>query len=92
MDVLTPHELGSTKKGKGGNKTQAVVLSLLDRLPPPPAGSRYHIFLDSLFVSTRIIEYARIQGYRITGTCRDNSRVIQELLNLKKSDKNDVIQ
>ncbi len=37
IGVRTLRELGGTKKeGKGGNKTQAVVLYLLNRLPKPP--------------------------------------------------------
>jgi hypothetical protein len=58
--VRTPRELGGTiKAGKRGNKTQAVVLHLIGRLPKPPTGSGYHVFLDNLFVSTKLIEYAR---------------------------------
>jgi hypothetical protein len=37
VGVRTPRELGGTKKaGNGGNKTQAVVLHLIKRLPKPP--------------------------------------------------------
>lgn len=79
------------KGGKGGKKAQAVVLHLLKRLPIPPLGSGYHVFLDNLFVSTRFIEYARSQGIAVTGTCHDSSGVIQELLDLTKKDKKDVI-
>jgi hypothetical protein len=93
LGVRTPRELGGTiKAGKGGNKTQAVVLHLIKRLPKPPKGSGYHVFLDNLFVSTRMVEYARSQGVGITGTCRDNGGVIQELLDLKKKDKSDIIK
>ena len=93
LGVRTPRELrGTVKAGKGGNKTQAVVLHLIKRLPKPPKGSGYHVFLDNLFVSTRMVEYARSQGVGITGTCRDNRGVIQELLDLKKKDKRDIIE
>ena len=61
-------------------------------MPKPPKGSGYHVFLDNLFVSTRMVEYARSQGVGITGTCRDTKGVIQELLDLKKKDKSDVIE
>jgi hypothetical protein len=92
VGVRTPRELGGTKKeGKGGNKTQAVVLHLLNRLPKPPQGSGYHVYLDNLFVSTRFVQYARSKGVAITGTCRDTGGVIKELLELKKKDKKDVI-
>ena len=92
VGVRTPRELGGTiKAGNGGNKTQAVVLHLIKRLPKPPKGSGYHVYLDNLFVSTRFIQYARSQGVAITGTCRITSGVIKELLDLQKSDKKDVI-
>jgi len=93
LGVRTPRELGGTiKAGNGGNKTQAVVLHLIQRLPKPPEGSGYHVYLDNLFVSTRFIEYARSQGIGVTGTCRDTRGVIQELLDLKKKDKKDIIK
>jgi hypothetical protein len=93
VGVRTPRELGGTiKAGKGGNKTQAVVLHLISRLQKPPPSSSYHVFLDNLFVSTKFVDYARAQGIAITGTCRDTGGVIQELLDLKKSDKKDVIK
>jgi hypothetical protein len=92
VGIRTPRELGGTKKeGKGGNKTQAVILHLIGRLPPPPAGSGYHCYLDNLFVSHKFLLFARSRGIGLSGTCRDNGGVIQELLNLKKSDKKDII-
>jgi hypothetical protein len=85
VGVRTPRELGGTKKaGNGGNKTQAVVLHLIKRLPKPPKGSGYHVYLDNLFVSTRFVQYARSQGVAITGTYRITGGVIQELLDLQK--------
>ncbi|PVH67331.1 hypothetical protein DL98DRAFT_579274 [Cadophora sp. DSE1049] len=84
--------LGGTKRsGNKGNKTQAVCLKLLQRLPPPLTGYGYHVFLDNLFVSAKFVAYARTLGFGVTGTCRTNSGIIQELLDLKKLDKNDVI-
>jgi hypothetical protein len=92
VGIRTPRELeGTIREGKGGNKTQAIVLHLLKQLPQPPQGSGYHVFLNNLFVSTRFIKYARSQGVAVTGTCRDTGGVIQELLDLKKKDKKDVI-
>jgi hypothetical protein len=53
VGVKTPVELGGTRReGKGGNKTQAVALSLLERLPKKP----YHLWMDNLFTSTRFLE------------------------------------
>ena len=60
MGVRTPRELGGTiKGGNGRNKTQVVVLYLIKRLPKPPEGSGYHVYLNNLFVSTRFVQYAR---------------------------------
>jgi hypothetical protein len=88
VGVKTPVELGGTKRdGKGGNRTQAVVLKLLERLP----GKGYHCFMDNLFVSERFLEFLRSKGYGATGTCRTNSGVITELIDLKKKDKGDTI-
>jgi hypothetical protein len=64
---------------------------LINRLPKPPKGSGYHLFLDNLFVSTKFVEYARSQGVAVTGTCRTDGGVIQELLDLKKQDNKDII-
>lgn len=92
VGIRTPVALGGTKRdGNKGNKTQAVVLHLINRLPKPPQGSGYHLFLDNLFVSTKFVEYARSQGIAVTGTCRTDGGVIQELLDLKKKDDKDVI-
>jgi hypothetical protein len=77
LGIKTPRELGGTiKAGKGGNKTQAVVLHLINRLPKPPKGSGYHVFLDNLFVSTRLVEYTKSQGVSITSTYKDTRGVI----------------
>jgi hypothetical protein len=58
--VYTLRELGGTIKArKGGNKTQAIVLHLIKRLLEPLTGLRHHVFLNNLFVSTKLVEYAR---------------------------------
>jgi hypothetical protein len=73
IGVKTPRELGGIiRAGNGGNKTQAVVLHLIKRLLEPLQGSSYHIYLDNLFVFTRIVKYACSQGVSITGTCKEN--------------------
>jgi hypothetical protein len=51
----------------------------------------YHVYLDNLFISTRFVKYTHSQGIGVTGTCRDTSGVIQELLDLKKKDNKDII-
>jgi len=87
------HELkGSIKDKKGGNKTQVVVLHLIGRLQRPLLGFTYHVYLDNLFVSTKFVEYARAQGIAVICTCKNIRGVIQELLDLKKSDKKDIIE
>jgi hypothetical protein len=71
VGVKTSRELGGIiKKGKGGNKTQVVVLYMIGRLQKPPKGSGYHVFLDYLFVSTYMVEYACSQDIAITSKCR----------------------
>jgi hypothetical protein len=88
VGVKTPVELGGSKKqGKGGNKSQAVVLLLLQRL----SRKGYHVFLDNLFVFTRFLELLRDQGYGATGICRTNSGVHQDLITMKKNDSNNII-
>jgi hypothetical protein len=77
LRIKTSRELkGTIKAGKGGNKTQAIVLHLIKRLPKPPKGSGYHVFLNNLFVSTRLVKYACSQGVGITGTYKDTKGVI----------------
>jgi hypothetical protein len=83
VGVLIPKELGGTVNGKGGNKTQAVVYHLLERLPT----ARYHVYLDNLFVSDRLLRFLRSKNYGATGTCRTNSGVIKELVQNKQADK-----
>jgi hypothetical protein len=58
--VRTLRELkGIVKAGNGGNKTQVIVLHLINRLLKPLKGCGYYIFLNNLFISTRFIKYAR---------------------------------
>ena len=83
VGVKTPIELGGSVSGKGGNKTQAIVLHLLERLPP----ARYHVYLDNLFTSNSLMEVLRSHGFGATGTCRTNAGVISELIDIKKNDK-----
>ena len=59
VDTQVPIELGG---GTGkGNKTQAVVVKMMDQLPQPPLDHPplYHLFLDNLFTSTRFLVYMR---------------------------------
>jgi hypothetical protein len=84
--VKTPVELSRTKRdGNNRNKTQAIAFSFLERL----LGKGYYYFMDNLFISKRFLEFLRKQGYNITSICRINSRVIIELIDLKKSNKGD---
>jgi hypothetical protein len=83
VGVKIPKELGGTKTGKGGNKTQACVLQLLESLPK----ASYYLYIDNLFVSTNFLELLRSRGYACTGTCKTNSGVISELVELKKNGK-----
>ena len=88
LDVKCPAELGgNTKSGKGGNRTQAVALKLLERLPK----ARYHLWMDNLFTSNRFLELLADRGYGGTGTCRTSSGVLKELITMKNTDKDDHI-
>ncbi len=60
-------------------------------LPGCLARSRPGNKASNIFVYTRFVEYARSQGVGVTGTCREKEAVIQELLDLKRSDNRDVI-
>jgi hypothetical protein len=60
LKIKTPRELKRTiKAGKGGNKTQAIVLHLIKRLLKPLKGLSYYVFFNNLFISTRIVKYTR---------------------------------
>jgi hypothetical protein len=84
IGIKTPRELSGTKNGKGGNKTQAVVVYLVDLLPPSLAP--YHVYLDNLFTCTKLLELLRKKRYIATGTCRTTSSVLSKLVELKKKD------
>jgi hypothetical protein len=57
----------------------------LERFP----GIGYYCFLDNLFVSERFLEFLQSKNYGITGIYRTNTRVISELIDLKKQDQGD---
>ena len=70
VGIRTPITLGGIKRaGNGGNKTQVVALYLVKRLLKPPPGYSYHVFLNNLFISIRIVEYAYSLGIIIIGIC-----------------------
>ena len=74
----------------GRNKTAAVVPALLNTLPQAPPGT-YSVTLDNLFTSTKLLVYLSAKGFGARGTARTNAGVHQELIDHKKSDKNDTI-
>jgi hypothetical protein len=45
--------------------------------------------MNNLFVSERFLEFFWSQGYNVTRTCRTNTRVISELIDLKQKDRGD---
>jgi hypothetical protein len=72
VGIRTLVALGGTKKaGNGGNKTQVVALHLIKRLLKPLPGYSYYVFLDNLFVSTKMVEYACSISIVVTSTCKD---------------------
>jgi hypothetical protein len=83
VNVKVLRALKRSASGKRGNKTQAIVLHLLQQLPP----ARYHVILDNLFTSHKLIKVLRSHGFEATGTYQTNTRVISELVNIKKNDK-----
>ena len=77
-------------KSLGKNKIAAVVPALLNTLPQGPPGT-YSVTLDNLFTSTKLLVYLSAEGFGACGTARTNTGVHQDLINYKKSDKNDTI-
>jgi hypothetical protein len=59
---------------------------LLERLHKVP-GLRYVVWLDNLFVSTKLLRYLRDLDYGAAGTCRTNSGICKAFVERKKSDK-----
>jgi len=77
VGVRTPHELRGTKKeGKGGNKTQVVALHLIGWLLKPLIRYNYYVFLNNLFISTRIVKYTCFLSIVITSIYKDIKGVI----------------
>jgi hypothetical protein len=82
------------------HNTNAVVPWLLDKLPKRTEGG-YVVYLDNLFTSIKLLKYLLIQGYGacgnitifkpslqvliLIGTCRTNSGICKELVELKKA-------
>ena len=71
------------KAPKGLNKTNAVILYLLNQLPKQP----YCVWLDNLFTSHNLMTQLRDNGYGAAGTCRVNSGVVQDLIDKKNAEK-----
>ena len=65
------------------NPTQAVVVSLLSRLP----GAIYHVFLDNLFSSPHLFRALRKQGIAATGTARVNCGIYKPFVVAKQQDQ-----
>lgn len=76
-----PLELSGNKKGKGGNKTQAVVVHLLEQLPP----QRYIVYLDNLFTSNALLDYLRTLDFGVISTARIDAGIVQRLVDMKKN-------
>ena len=67
-----------------------MVSALLNTFPQAPPGI-YSITLDNLFTFTKFLVYLLAEGFGTRGTTRTNANVYQELIDHKKSDKNDTI-
>jgi hypothetical protein len=60
----------------GFTKTEAIVLTLMERLPNKGKGSI--IYIDNLFTSTRLLRRLREMGIGGSGTCRDTKTAREE--------------
>jgi len=90
MDTCTSYELGGSIRDRNrGNKTQAIAVKLIQRLPNEGKGT--YIFVDNLFISTKFALYLRSLNIGVTGTARTKSGIIKRLIDIKKGDKDDYI-
>lgn len=65
------------------NPTNAVVPACLSELKDQP----YHVWLDNLFISHKLLAYFRKHDWGAAGTARPNSGMRQKLIELKKEEK-----
>lgn len=65
------------------NPTNAVVPACLSELKDQP----YHVWLDNLFTSHKLLAYLRKHDWGAAGTARANSGMLQKLIELKKEEK-----
>ncbi len=78
--------VGVTGNEEGLNNTQAVVLHLLDELPP----TKYYIYSDNPSTSLGLLEVLLSHDYAAIGTSRVESRVVEELGTTKAKDKGEI--
>ena len=77
VGIRTLIALGGTKKaGNGGNKIQVVALHLIGWLLKPLIRYNYYVFLNNLFISTRIVKYTCFLSIVITSIYKDIKGVI----------------
>ena len=67
-----------------------MVLALLNTLPQTPP-STYSVTLNNLFIFIKLLMYLSAKGFGARGTARTNTGVHQELIDHKKSNKNNTI-
>jgi hypothetical protein len=65
------------------NKTQAVVATLITRLPSGP----FHVFVDNLFSGSDLFTVLRNKGHGATGTVRTNAGIFEDIVKLKALDR-----
>ena len=70
VGIKTLRELSGMKTGKNGNKTQVIVLQLLDKFSKPSNSYKYHTYLNNFFISIKFIVYTKDLKYRIINTYR----------------------
>ena len=85
-----PQGINEVSKPLGKKKIAVIVSALLNTLPQAPP-STYSVTLDNLFTSIKLLVYLSTEGFGACGTTRTNAGVHQELIDQKKSDKNNTI-
>ena len=86
----SPQRISKVPKPLGRNKIAAVVSALLNILPQAPPGT-YSVVSDNLFISIKLLVYLSTEGFGARGTARTNANIHQELIDYKKSNKNNTI-
>ena len=86
----SPQEINKVFKPLDRNKIVVVILALLNTLPQASPGT-YSVTLDNLFIFIKLLVNLSAKGFGAYSTARTNTGVYQELIDYKKSNKNNTI-